>query len=474
MMGHDIVVTPRQMTSTTMLLASLRHDRAWIALAVALTIAIAGIAAWSITPVYQARSTLLVMLGSEYTYRTVPGEQANNAGGLNRDQILRTEIEILEEDDLHRMVIRTIGATTLYPSLSPTPGSVSRFSAFAKGVLDPVRKQLGLPELEQAQPHAMDPVEQALVRLNANLSYLAVKDGNGIELTFSHEDPAMAARVLQLLEEVYLVRRRELYLTQEGRLVRIEVDAIRKSLKEADDKLLDYKRLSGGGDYLVRRVILQNQQGVFETELRTARDQADQNTTRLVQLDQQMRSLPGTYQTLVNPLMLQMQQDRSKALINLETSRTQAARDLTHLGEVAASIKEIATQEHQVEQLTRDREVLVEALKAADKVRNEKTIAESIENSGRENVRVLQVPRAPMLPKSSRSLILAGGIILGAVVGAAVGLILHATRRVYLLPEAVERDTNLRVILTIPESRALATGTMRLIRGPSGRWGAGS
>lgn len=457
-----------------MLLASLRHDRAWIALAVAVTIAIAGIAAWSITPTYQARSTLLVMLGSEYTYRTVPGEQANTAGGLNRDQILRTEIEILEEDDLHRMVIREIGATTLYPSLIAAPGSVSRVSAFAKGVFDLVRKQLGLPEPEQKQPRPVDPVEQALARLDANLTYQAVKDGNGIELAFSHEDPAMAARVLELLEVVYLDRRRELYLTEEGRLVSTEVDTIRKNLKAADDRLLDYKRLNHVGDYQARRAILQNQQGAFETGLRTARDQVDQNTARLAQLDQQMRNLPGAYQTLVNPLMLQMQQERNKALVNLEINKTQAARDLAHLNEVAAGLQDITTQEYQINQLTRDRDVLVEALKAADKVRNEKVIAESIKNSDRENVRVLQVPRAPMLPKSMRSLILMAGIILGALVGAAVGLILHATRRVYLLPEAVERDTNLRVILTVPESRALATGTMGFVQKPPSRLGAGS
>ena len=213
---------------------------------------------------------------------------------------------------------------------------------------------------------------------------------------------------------------------------------------------------------------------MFETELRTARDQVDQNTARLAQLDQQMRNLPGAYQTLVNPLMLHMQQERSKALVNLEVNKTQAARDLAHLSEVAASLQDVTTQEHQISQLTRDRDVLVEALKAADKVRNEKIIAEGIENSDRENVRVLQVPRVPMLPKSSRSLILMAGIILGAVAGAAVGLILHATRRVYLLPEAVERDTNLRVILTVPESRALVTGTMRFVQEPSSRLGAGS
>lgn len=475
MMTHDIIVTPNQTTSTAMLLASLRHDRFWIAFVVIITVAIAGIAALSITPTYQARSTLLVMLGSEYTYRTVPGEQANTAGALTRDQILRTEIEILEEDDLHRMVIRTIGATTLYPSPTATSGILTQVLATVNRFLDPVREQLGLPLApEQSQPRPVDPVERALVRLDSNLTYQAIKDGNGIELTFSHEDPAMAARVLQLLEEYYLVRRRDLYLRQEGKVVSSEVDAIRKNLKAADDRLFDYKRPKGIGDYQARRAILQNQQGVFETELRTAHDLADQNTARLAQLAQQIRNLPALYQTIANPLMLQMEQERSKALIDLETNKTQASRDVAHLNEIAASLQDIGIHERQIDQLTRDRDVLVEALKSADKIRNEKVIAESVENSSMENVRVLQVPRAPTLPKSSRSLILMAGIVLGALVGAVVGLVLHATRRVYLLPEAVERDTNLRVILTVPESRALATATMRLINGPSGKWGAGA
>jgi uncharacterized protein involved in exopolysaccharide biosynthesis len=473
-MAHDIIMTPRQTSGTAMLLASLRHDRAWIVLGVVITLAIAGFAAFAVKPAYQARSTLLVMLGSEYTYRTVPGQQANMAGALNRDQILRTEIEILEEDDLHRIVIGAIGATTLYPELIAPPGLLSRASTLVKGVLVPLGESLGIPEPAQSEPRAVDSVEMALARLDSHLNYQAIKDGNGIELTFSHEDPVMAARVLQLLEQNYLLRRRELYLTEQGQAVNTEVEVIRKNLKAADDRLLDYKRLTRVDDYQARRAILQNQQGALETELRTARDQADQNAARIAQLDQQIHSLPGAYQSLVNPLMLQMQQERNKALIELQTNKTQVARDLTHLGEVSAGLQDITTQERQIDQLTRDRDMLAEAFKAADKVRNETTIAERVENSGRENVRVLQVPRVPVVPASSRKLILLAGAVLSALVGAAIALILHATRRVYLLPEAVERDVNLRVILTVPESGTLATTTMRLLEGPSANWGAGA
>ena len=60
----------------------------------------------------------------------------------------------------------------------------------------------------------------------------------------------------------------------------------------------------------------------------------------------------------------------------------------------------------------RDRDVLVEAYKAADKVRSEKALAEDVEDLGRDNVRVLQAPRPPATPTSMRMLILLAGSVL--------------------------------------------------------------
>ena len=108
----------------------------------------------------------------------------------------------------------------------------------------------------------------------------------------------------------------------------------------------------------------------------------------------------------------------------------------------------------------RDRDVLVEAYKAADKVRSEKALAEDVEDLGRDNVRVLQAPRPPATPTSMRMLILLAGSVLACLVAAFTSLILHSSRRVYLVPEALEQDTGLRVILNVPNSKLLAHQTV--------------
>ena len=441
-------------------LASLRHDRFWIGFWASVTLLVTLAAAVMTVPLYRAESTLLVLLGSEYTYRTVAGENMNAAGALNREQILRTEIEILEEDNLHRDVIRTIGAGTLYPELLQPPGLAARIKASITTAMTKLRESVDMPVREAKRP--VDLTEMALLKLDANIGFLAVKDGNAIELTFSHKDPVMAARVLALLEEGYLRRRRELYLTQEGALVSHEVDATRRELEAADAKLSQFKKDRGINDYLERRGILLNQQGALETDLRLARNLIDQNAARVVQLDQQVRNFPGVFNTLTNPLMLQVQLERSRVQAELQAARAQANVDVSHLAAIAASLARLNDDEQQMDQLTRTRDILVEDYKASSKIRNERAVTEHVELNRKDNVRVLQEPRPPLLPQPTRMLILCAGIVLAMIVAAAVGLLTHFARRVYLIPEALESDTGLRVLISIPESRQLAKGNVLL------------
>ena len=440
--------------------AGLRHDFVWIGFAVVATLAAATALAMHVKPLYRAQSTLLVLLGSEYTYRSAPGEAPSNAGALNRDQILRTEIEILQEDDLHRDVVLAIGADTLYPSLAKPAGDTFEASSLFAQAVAQVRTLVDGPQA--AVPKVVDPVAKAVMRLDANLSFQAIKDGNGIEMTFSHEDPVLASRVLQLLEDDYLKRRRELFFSHDRKILDQEVDTIKQKLADADQRILEAKQSVGVDDYVARRAILQNEQGALETDLRLARNQADQNTARISQLDQQVSGLSPVYQTLSNPLMLQLTEQRHKAAVDLQASKTQATRDAAHLADVGVALQQINVSEHTIERLTRDRDVLVEAYKAADKVRSEKALAEDVESLGRDNVRVLQSPRPPAMPTSIRSLILLSGAVVACLVAALVSLLLHSCRRVYLLPEALEQETGLRVILSVPNSKLLARRTFRV------------
>ena len=448
----------RPFSTTRVLVAGLRHDVFLIGLAAALTLAAAIGLAFHTKPLFQSHSTLLVLLGSEYTYRSAPGEAPSTAGALNREQILRTEIEILQEEDLHRNVVKMIGVGVLYPSLVKPPAAEPEAVSLFAQTMARLRALVKVPSATPAK--VIDPVERALMRMDGNLTFTAVKDGNGIEMTFSHEDPVLAARVLELLEEQYLKRRRELYLDHDKSIIDHDVNAMKQQLAEADQRILEAKQFAGVDDYLARRAILQNQQGLLETDLRAARDQADQNSARIIQFEQQIQGLSQVYQTLSNPVMLTLTEGRQKALVELQANKTQAARDTAHLAEVAAGLQQINVYEHTIERLVRDRDVLVEAYKAADKVRSEKALAEDVEDLGRDNVRVLQAPRPPSMPTSMRMLILLAGSVLACLVAALTSLVLHSFRRVYLVPEALEQDTGLRVILNVPNSKMLAHQTV--------------
>ena len=382
----------------------------------------------------------------------------NAAGALNREQILRTEIEILQEDNLHREVIRTIDPAVLYPELLAPPGPLGRVKASITDAIGKLRESVNMP----AAKRPADLTEMALLVMDANLSFLAVKDGNAIELSFAHRDPVLAARVLSLLEEEYLRRRRELYLTQEGALVSHEVELTREKLVAADTKLSQFKKERGIDDYLARRAILQQQQGAVETDLRLARNLVDQNAARIVQLDQQVRNFPGVFNTLTNPLMLQVQLERSKTQAELQATRAQANLDASHLAAIAATLAKLNDDEQQLNQLTLARDILVEDFKASSKIRNERAVTENVELNRKDNVRVLQEPRAPLLPQATRSLILLAGIVVAMIVAGTVALLLHFTRRTYLVPEALESDTGLRVLISIPESRSLSRSNLLL------------
>lgn len=445
---------PQSSTTFKILRASLWHDRFWITCSAAVVFSLALAGAAMIAPLYRADSSLLVLLGSEYTYRTSAGENTINAGSLSRDQILRTEIEILQQDDLHREVINSIGVGTLYPELFGPPDFMARVKAGFKDIYD--RLALRADLVSPAASQLADVNEAALLQFDANIGFLAIRDGNAIEITFTHRDPVLATKALVLLEEKFLRRRRDLYLTQEGALVGREVDLIRVQMEAADAKLAQFKKDRHIADYAVRRGILLLQQGALETDLRLARSQIEQNTARVSQLDQQIRNFPGVYNTLTNPLMLQVQQERSKAQAELQSGKALANQNTASLADVTTSLTRINDDEQVIDQLTRTRDVLVDNYKAASKVRGDRELSDNVALHRQDSVRVLQEPRTPSRPLPTRMMIASAGAALSIMVAMVVGLLLHAFRGVYLLPEAVESDTGLRVLISVPNSRRLA------------------
>ena len=198
---------------------------------------------------YVAHSSLLALLGTEYTYRPLAGQTATSNGALEREEVLRTEIEILESDDLHRALIRRIGLRRLYPGYLEPPGLVVAAIKSVLGLSSRIADEVTGEAREKTPP---DPVELALIEFDASFSAVAVKAGNSIELTFTHADPGLAAEVLNTLNAMYLDMRKSVFSDQQSGLVEAQVGKLRDALGAADARLAEFRMAHGASAFLTR------------------------------------------------------------------------------------------------------------------------------------------------------------------------------------------------------------------------------
>jgi uncharacterized protein involved in exopolysaccharide biosynthesis len=106
-------------------------------------------------------------------------------------------------------------------------------------------------------------------------------------------------------------------------------------------------------------------------------------------------------------------------------------------------------------QLERNRAILEDNYKTVSKILDERQTVEAVEAHRESSVRVIQPPRAPTLPQPTRRLILMAGIIVSALLSIGSILMSHFFRAIYLRPEALEMDTGLTVLASVPEMRAI-------------------
>ncbi len=120
-MNDTLALPPRLVIRDLMLTAFTQKARVFLIFFVIMALSV--VIAVQIQPNYKVKSTLLVLMGTEYSFRPAAGQQFTNSGGVDAEQILRTEASILTSDDLHRSVIREIGIEKMYPKLLEKPGT---------------------------------------------------------------------------------------------------------------------------------------------------------------------------------------------------------------------------------------------------------------------------------------------------------------------------------------------------------------
>ena len=504
--------------------ASLHANRRAVFLAFACVLAVALAGAALLRPNYKAQSTLLVLFGSEYTFRPDAGEMSMVNATLDREQVLRTEISLLQQPDLERETIARIGIATLYPQLLRPPGEIARrwhaTIATSRALLHDWAPELIAAQSTQAG--GMPPTEQARRLFDAHLDMRAMKAGNTIELSFTHPDAAVAARVLNVLAELYLQRRNALMATPESALVGAQADDLHRRLDEADSALAKFKRDNAIEGFDARRGILLQAQGALEAALhddasalaesqarllaaQTAlaaaapsvlQEQSADMDARLVPLrssidqlevklaDLQTRYRPDSYaledarhqlairqaelahlrqdqspsvlQMARNPLVTELESQRARAEADRSAAEAKRVANINSLRDVAASLAALSALEQRLNDLDRARKLLDQQYADARKLQEDRRITEQVQAGKVASVRVMQPALPPPVPEPTRRLVALAGFCFAVMAGLLAGVLGHALRRTYLLPELLRQDLGLSVLVSVPEAPRLA------------------
>jgi len=492
-MSETLALPPRLVVRDLLLTAASLKGRVILICFCVMAIALAT--ATLIKPDYKAKSSLLVLLGTEHTFRPAAGQQFMNSGGVDAEQVLRTEAGILASDDLHRSVIRQIGLERLYPELLEPPSLLKSWYLGARRFLT---------QMVSSQPEdhtdANDTMSQAVELYTRNLTITVDKKSSVIGLEFTNPDRALSAEALRVLEAQYLDLRAKLYGDVQAPIVQRQQDTVAAQLTAANQALEAFKRQHDISSFADRRAILLRQQGDLEAALAKTEATTAGLRARVGQLNQQLATVAGSNKNPASALQGVVQAYRKREAeaqttyrgspavdearrlpleretdvarmqatqaYGIETERNKADADLrASLAGRDAIQAELTTLKSQIDALNGDemslhrlelnRAILEDNYRAVTKILDERQVVETVEASRESSVRVIQPPREPALPLPTRRLIVAAGVVISMLLSIGTILMAHFFRTTYLRPEALEIDTGLTVLAAVPELTAL-------------------
>jgi uncharacterized protein involved in exopolysaccharide biosynthesis len=324
-MTHQTIITAQPYEIVENPTGSLLRDflhvlfkRKWLILAFFLStfITVASFSVWLSKPKYQATSQILVSPGREHIADlslTTGGAVAPRLS-FNADEEMARTIEMLTGRFLAERVIQAIGPAALYPDLENHAGPF--FGLLSKRPLD-----------EQGQ------LEVAIGRFSENIYAEPAGKSALINVSFRHEDPEMAAKVVNLLGEQFLERhlgvqknpRTEVFFQE-------QFDLLKQKLQESERKLEEFKqRNEVTSTVRDEQELAVKQQVISQTALSDTRKQLAEIASRMQELRSQLGNTSRSAGT-INIL-----QDK---LTNLELQENELALRMTAEHPTLRSVRE--------------------------------------------------------------------------------------------------------------------------------------
>lgn len=351
------------------------------------------------TPRYQASSVLIVRLGSEYVYQP---EVTNNRNGpeatipFDRDQIFKSEVAILNSDDLHADVIKSLTLEKLYPEMN-RPNLLENIMLPLQQWLASLGMSENLTEEQIAQHH----LAKALVRFDKRLDIELEKESAVITLKFQHADAAIAVQALDTLLKHYMEKRKQLYMEPRAELAQVQVIAMHDKAVAAGSAVENFKRAH-------KIYSLSDQRSVLLQE--------------------------------------RAELDRKRATIS------SAALD-EKIGFFNYQLDQLDKYEKEYDRLQREKQIAEDEYALATHKVNEASALEDLQRQREGSVRIIQPPSSPPEPRDWQWVIILVGFFLSVLSALGMAAGTEFLDGGFLTPESLQRRTGLPVLAVISNIR---------------------
>jgi uncharacterized protein involved in exopolysaccharide biosynthesis len=206
---------------------------------------------------YEAKSTVMVQLGREFVYRPEFGDPVTGTR-YRLAEVINSETQILNSSDLRERVLETIGISGIYP--------------------DMVDKE--------------NPMEFAVRALGEGLVIKSIADSNIIHVFFKHQDPAVAANVLNELIKEFLAKHVQVFGESRAPFLEEQMRTYEEQLDEAESELEAFRQKHGVFDIADQTRLLLKQRSDLSVSMNSTNNEIKELEQKIATLDEQLKKVP--------------------------------------------------------------------------------------------------------------------------------------------------------------------------------------
>jgi uncharacterized protein involved in exopolysaccharide biosynthesis len=457
----------------------------WMLLTFLVLAIIGAVIAFSIKNTYPAHSSLLIRLGEAYVYQPQVGDAARGAAQDN-DQVVQSELAILQSDAVKVRVINDIGLARLYPELGK-----------AYAVADPQKR---------------DALQQLAMRtITTGLKVATAPDSAIARLTYTDKDPERAALILNTLVDEYLRYRKTVLFERDIGPLDQQRQSFQAQLDKVDAAYQKFLADNGIGDFEAEKTSLgqiysqlltdsysvgaqsaetQGRLSVTAREVSTApqeiglfRDLDHTGQDKLVQLKADRQDLLSRYrpnaqpvhdidqkiaaqQALlnsgggvaqgarrvgVNPIYQTLQTEKNQLEAQSASLKNRQASLADAIAQITARRQKLTALEPQYQELARERDLLSTNVRNLTQRVQESQAAQALAQSGDDgSIKVIERAYPPAKGLSLKAPVFVAALLFAAFAAACVGLLLSFMHRGYPSSSAAERELALPVLAATP------------------------